>query len=232
MTLWKHAGHWSSGVAGTSTNTLLADRLTKSFGGRRVLDAVSLSCSSGETCVVLGDNGSGKSTLLRVLAGILQPDAGTVFIRGYQLTSRDIAARRLLCYIPDATENLPDLTVQEFVALVSSLRGLAAPQEVSAWRERLKLNDVWPRRLNALSFGQRKRVWTLCALIGKPWLLLLDEPSNGLDPGGSDLMRDLLEERRVTGQLNVVASNDLSFIGGLTARRLRLRNGNLAAESV
>lgn len=213
---------------------LNARDITKILRGRRVLDGVGLRCDSAEVCAVLGENGSGKSTLLRVLCGMLEPDGGEVSIRGHQLTGGGVEARRHLGYVPDGTDTWPDLSLRELSALVRSLRQLptdqAAEQELLRWRERLGLTEAWHQRLPTLSFGQRKRACTLVALLGDPWLLILDEPSNGLDPAGVALLVDLIEQRQQRGLATVLASNDLPFVEQLNAQRQRLHEGRLVVE--
>lgn len=211
---------------------LSARGVTKIFRGRRVLDAVELRVDSGEVCAVLGENGTGKSTLLRVLCGMLEPDSGQISIHGHELTGGGVEARRHLGYVPDGSETLPDLALHEFHALVRSLKQLrldaAAEREQLRWRERLGLSEAWHQRLTTLSFGQRKRACTLAALLGDPWLLILDEPSNGLDPAGSALLVELIEQRRQRGLATLLASNDRAFVEQLSARRERLHEGRLA----
>jgi ABC-type multidrug transport system ATPase subunit len=213
---------------------LRAQDITKVFRGRRVLDAVELSCDSGQVCAVLGENGTGKSTLLRVLCGMLEPDSGQIWIQGHELTGGGVEARRHLGYVPDGTDLLPDLSLREFSALVRSLKQIrpdaAAEQELLRWRERLGLAEAWQQRLTTLSFGQRKRACTLAALLGDPWLLILDEPSNGLDPAGVALMVELIEQRRHRGLATVLASNDIPFVEQLVAQRQRLHEGRLVLE--
>ncbi|MEO8181276.1 MAG: ABC transporter ATP-binding protein [Deltaproteobacteria bacterium] len=213
---------------------LSARDITKVFRGRRVLDGVELRCDSGQVCAVLGENGTGKSTLLRVLCGMLEPDRGQISIRGHQLTGGGVEARRHLGYVPDGTDTLPDLSLRELSALVRSLKQLptnrAAEQELLRWRERLGLAEAWHQRLTTLSFGQRKRACTLVALLGDPWLLILDEPSNGLDPAGVALLVDLIEQRQRQGMATVLASNDMPFVEQLSAQRQRLQEGRLVVE--
>jgi ABC-type multidrug transport system ATPase subunit len=214
---------------------LSARDITKIFRGRRVLDGIELGCNSGQVCAVLGENGSGKSTLLRVLCGMLEPDRGQVWIQGHELTGGGVAARRRLGYVPDGTDTLPDLSLHEFSALVRSLKQLPADQATELgllrWRERLGLTEAWHQRLSTLSFGQRKRACTLAALLGDPWLLVLDEPSNGLDPAGVVLLVELIEQRRLQGLATVLASNDLPFVAQLSSSRLRLHEGRLILEA-
>lgn len=212
---------------------LRASALCKTFGGRRVLDSVQLSCAPGEVCLVLGENGSGKSTLLRILCGIIEPDSGQVAIQGQELTGGGVAARRLLGYAPDAAEVSLELSVHELLRLVGSLKGQSAgtlEPALALWREQWGLGDAWHRRLSVLSFGQRKRALLLAALIGDPWLLILDEPSNGLDPGGVALVQELIASRLAQGQASVIASNDLAFIEALVATRWRLSQGRLVLD--
>ncbi|MEY2931371.1 MAG: hypothetical protein RL033_2120 [Pseudomonadota bacterium] len=213
---------------------LVARALSKTFRGRLVLDALDLTCEAGEVCVVLGENGSGKSTLLRVLCGMIEPDAGSVHIHGHPLAGGAVEARRHLSYVPDGTDALPELSLREYISLVRALRRLrmdeAAERELLDWRERLELRAPWHQRLNTLSYGQRKRAGLLAALLGDPWLLMLDEPSNGLDAEGVSLLCALCEQRRRVGRATLLASNDLPFVTRLGARLQRLSHGKLRTE--
>jgi ABC-2 type transport system ATP-binding protein len=220
---------------------LQARELTKTYRGRRVLDGLELVSAPGEVCAVLGENGAGKSTLLRVLCGMLEPERGTVSIQGHELTGGGVEARRHLGYVPDGTEALPDLSMREFIALVRSLKQLpadaAAERELVSRRQWLGLEQAWHQRLATLSFGQRKRVCMLAALLGDPWLLILDEPSNGLDPSGVMLVLELITQRRARDQLTLLATNDLPFVRQLDAALgsalhcQRLREGRLVPEA-
>jgi ABC-type multidrug transport system ATPase subunit len=220
---------------------LHARDLCQAYRGRRVLDGLELACAPGEVCAVLGENGAGKSTLLRVLCGMLEPERGTVLLQGHELTGGGVEARRHLGYAPDGTEPLPDLSLREFISLVRSLKqlsaGAAAERELASRRERLGLAQAWYQRLATLSFGQRKRACLLAALLGDPWLLILDEPSNGLDPSGVGLVLELIRERQARDQATLLATNDLPFVRQLATELgpalhcLRLRDGQLVPES-
>jgi ABC-2 type transport system ATP-binding protein len=210
---------------------LRVNAVSKAFLGRPVLDGIELGCAPGQVCAILGANGSGKSTLLRILCGMIEPDRGSVFILGEPLARGGIAARRQLGYVPDGLTSLPDLRLQEFVALVRSLKqpvsNPVAEQRWLGWRDRLGLDPVWHQRLGTLSFGQRKRACTLAALIGDPWLLLLDEPSNGLDPSGCELMLELFRQRKLAGQATVLTTHDRPFAERLEATQFGLDAGKL-----
>ena len=203
--------------------------LCKRLASRPVLRDLHIDCSGGDCVVVLGENGSGKSTLLRLLAGIFEPDSGQIQIDGNELRGGGVLARQQLGYVPDASDPLPDLTVREFLSLVAALK--QAPQPALALQSRLHVDATLDQRLGSLSFGQRKRACLLAASIGDPWLWLLDEPSNGIDPEGVALIQQLLSERQQRGQATVLASNDQPFAAALSAqcaaRVLRLCDGHL-----
>jgi ABC-type Mn2+/Zn2+ transport system ATPase subunit len=206
------------------------DQVHKRLGSRRVLDGVSATCGAGEVLVVLGENGAGKSTLLRVVAGIVEPDAGRVTIRGAALGHGNREARRQLGYVPDASQALPDLLVEELLALVRALKDLPrciTSEQERSWWNRLGLELLLGQRLSVLSFGQRKRALTAAAIAGDPWLLVLDEPSNGLDPGGANLMLELIAERRARGQATLLASNDGPFVARVAGSNHFLERGRL-----
>ena len=197
--------------------------IRKRLGARLVLDGVDLTCPPGALALVLGANGAGKSTLLRIAAGILEPDAGAVHVAGRPLTTA--SARAALGYTPDTADAFPDLSVRELLALVGALKRAAQPPD--ALRDRLGLAPVWHQRLRTLSFGQVKRTWLLAALVGDPPLLILDEPSNGLDPAGAADLADLLRERAAVGHAALIATNDAAFADRLGGARHHLTDARL-----
>jgi ABC-2 type transport system ATP-binding protein len=203
--------------------------LEKRLGGRWVIRGLQLELGAGQTAVVLGPNGSGKSTLLRLLCGMLDADGGEVRVAGHLLLDQPMRAKAALGYVPDGLEALPDLRVSEFVRLVRALRSLPAALTDAelVWKQRLGVGEVWAERLRTLSFGQRKRVALFCASCGDPALLLLDEPSNGLDPAATELIIEFLDERRRAGKSQLVASNDLELVARVGGVRYRLVDGRL-----
>jgi ABC-type multidrug transport system ATPase subunit len=211
---------------------LIVQDLHKRLGGQRVLDGVDLRCAAGEIVVVRGPNGTGKSTLLRLISGILVPDSGQIRLGALRLDrdgGTDAAARRHIGYVPDASEPLPELLVEEFLRLWATLKQLP-PEDAetgAALRERLGVGALLRRRLTALSFGQRKRVCLCGALLGDPHLLLCDEPSDGLDPDGVAAVLALLRERAGRGRAAVLTTNDLSFAQAVGGTPYFVRNGKL-----
>lgn len=202
----------------------------KHLGPQLILQGVSLSVGDSEVVVILGPNGSGKSTLLRLVAGIWEPDQGDILIDGNPLRRGQVKARRLLGYVPDSSDPLPDLLVTEFVSLVARLKD--APLPPPELVERVGVTPYLYQRLGSLSFGQRKRACLLAALIGDPVLLLLDEPSNGLDPSGVQMVIDLIRDRRAQGLATLLSTNDEQFGAALDATCLRIEQGHLVSQAL
>jgi ABC-type multidrug transport system ATPase subunit len=206
------------------TRMLKATDLFKKLGGRAVLDRLEMTCQASEVVLVIGRNGAGKSTLLRALAGLLEPDGGLVALDGQSVFAAGAVARRQIGYLPDTTDIFPELTVRELVELVEALKQVPVTEgQDEAWRARLGLEDLGNQRLRTLSLGQRKRAYAMAALVGDPWLLVMDEPTNGLDPRGCDIIVEIIAERQAAGRGTVVASNDLAFAHALrnpTIRRI------------
>jgi ABC-2 type transport system ATP-binding protein len=207
------------------------DGLHKQLGGRTILNDIALRGAPGEVLVLTGGNGSGKTTLLRIVAGIVQPSRGRVRICGCDLEQDPVRARGHLGYVPDTLDAFPELLVSELIELVTALKRCgksSPPRPDRTWRERLGVSAVWGQRLRSLSFGQGKRVALLAALIGDPALLVLDEPSNGLDPSGVDLIRNLIDERRRGGMLTLLSTNDPELEAHVGGTRYQLDAGHLA----
>jgi len=209
------------------------DDIHKHLGGRSVLDGIHLTGAPGEVIVLTGGNGSGKTTLLRIVAGIIQPSRGRVRICGCDIERDPVRARTQLGYVPDTLDAFPELLVSELIALVVALKQSArgsVPRLDPLWRERLGVASIWGQRLRSLSFGQGKRVALLAALIGDPALLVLDEPSNGLDPSGVELIRALIDERRRAGLLTLLSTNDAELEALLDGKNHHLAAGRLTSR--
>lgn len=201
----------------------------KRLGARVVLTAIDLRCGPGEVVLLLGENGAGKSTLLRIAAGIVEPDRGTVRVAGAPVTGGGAEGREALGYAPDTAEAFPELAVRELLSLVATLK--RAPPVRPELCARLELTRVMDQRMRTLSFGQVKRTYLAAAMIGSPPLLLLDEPSNGLDPAGGALVATLLREHAAAGGAALVTTNDARFLALCEGRRVRLVDGALREEA-
>src|SRR6266581_774957 len=193
--------------------TVLAlERLSKRYGARLAVDDVSFAINEREIVGLLGPNGSGKTTILRVLTGYLRPSAGTAQVGGFDIVRDGREARRRIGYVPENAPLYGHMRVAEFLAFMGRLRGLdgaALSRALDTAIERLHLGSVRDTIIERLSHGYRKRVSLAQAVLHEPLLLVLDEPTNGLDPLQVIELRQLL--RRVAESCAVlVASHVLS----------------------
>lgn len=172
-----------------------AEDLQKSFASVVAVRGISFQVSRGERVGVLGTNGAGKSTTLRMLAGTLLADRGRARIAGADVAANPLAARAALGYLPEAANGFSTLTVGEFLMFAAEAHGLDRAARNPAVRhiiETLSLAPAVQRPLGALSKGWRQRAWLAQALIHDPPVLILDEPTDGLDPNQKSALRELL----------------------------------------
>jgi ABC-2 type transport system ATP-binding protein len=211
------------------SSVIVADRLTKWYGPRLAVDHVSLEVEAGELIGLLGPNGSGKTTILRILTGYLRPSAGTARIAGLDVVSDSLRARARVGYVPEDAPLYPSMGVREFLLFMARLKGLtgrAAAGAAAAAIDRLAIGDVERVLIAKLSRGYRQRVAIAQALLGNPDLLILDEPTNGLDPRQIIEMRGYI--RALAGERTVVVtSHILSEIERVADRVAILLGGRL-----
>lgn len=198
------------------------------FGSDVILAGVSLDVGAGEVVAVRGANGAGKSTLFEIVAGVLDADAGSVRVGGRPNT--DPRARRAMGYAP-ASATLPEsLFVHEWVDLACALRGVDGAEDVDATMTRFGLEPIVDARLSALSLGQRRRLLLALASLGRPSLLLLDEPTVGLDAAGVTDVVAWLDRHRREGGAILLATHDDEFIASLGAVVRTLRSGRIVGS--
>ena len=208
---------------------LVADHLSKWYGSRLAVDDVSFEVQRGEVMGLLGPNGSGKSTILRILTGYLRPSAGTARIAGFDVIAQGLQARNRIGYVPEDVPLYTHMRVTEFLEFMGRLRGLdgaALAEAIESVCERVSLGAVRDLLIGKLSRGYRQRVAIAQALISNPELLVLDEPTNGLDPRQIIELRDLI--RVLAGNCAVlVTSHVLAEIERVAHRAAILLNGRL-----
>ena len=206
-----------------------ASEISKSFGPTRALDAVSFTVAEGEVVGLLGPNGSGKTTLLRILTGFFPPDAGRATVAGVRLADDPFEVRRRVGYLPERTPLWPEMSVLRFLSLAASVRvpeRAARAGRVEAVLRECGLDDVAERRIGHLSKGYRQRVGIAQALVGRPHVLVLDEPTAGLDPAQVLELRQLVAA--LGGRTTVVfSSHILADVASTCDRVLILHRGRL-----
>jgi ABC-2 type transport system ATP-binding protein len=208
-----------------------ASHLSKTYGSVKAVADVSFQVARGEVVGFLGPNGAGKSTTLRMLAGFLGPTSGTVRIGGHDLAADPIAARRQVGYMPETAPLYPEMRVGEYLAFRAELKGLPRPDRrpnVKSALRQVNIGDVEDVVIGHLSKGYRQRVALADALVAKPPILVLDEPTAGLDPNQirdvRDLIRELGKERAI-----LLSTHILSEIEATCSRALVISRGRLVA---
>jgi ABC-2 type transport system ATP-binding protein len=171
-----------------------AKNLSKSYGAIRAVRSVSFAVDRGEVVGFLGPNGAGKSTTMKMLTGHLRADEGAAVIAGFDVADQAVQAKQHLGYSPEGAPAYGEMTVREFLRFAADLRGLANPAEsVRQTLELCRLNEVAAQTIDTLSKGYRMRVGFAQAVIHDPEVLILDEPTDGLDPNQKHEVRQLIK---------------------------------------
>lgn len=211
------------------TDTLLDIRdASKRFGKVTALDQVSLSVAPGERVALLGHNGAGKTTLFRLILGFIRPDKGALRVADSRPGSN--AARSAVAYLPENVAFQKALTGREMVRLYARLKKSTRADADNAL-ERVGLADAADRRAGTYSKGMRQRLGLAQALVGSPRLMLLDEPTTGLDPLSRRNFYGLIDEIAAAGTAVFLSSHSLSELEAKTDRVAILRNGALVADA-
>ncbi|HZI78435.1 MAG TPA: ABC transporter ATP-binding protein [Vicinamibacterales bacterium] len=184
--------------------------LTKRYGPFTAVDDISFTVDKGEILGFLGPNGAGKTTTMRVLTGYMPPTEGTAVVAGYSLLDKPIEAKRRTGYLPETPPLYPDMTVREYLDFCARIKGVARGERkarVGAAMERTRIADMAERHCSKLSKGYRQRVGLAQALLANPEVLILDEPTAGLDPKQINETRQLIKDLR--GDHTVVLSTHI-----------------------
>lgn len=207
------------------TNTIAASGLDKSFGTTRALDGLDLEVSPGEVHGFLGPNGAGKSTTIRILLGLLRADAGSVELLGHDPWRDAVSLHRRLAYVPGDVELWPNLTGGEAIDLLARLRGGLDVQRRAELVERFDLDPT--KKGRAYSKGNRQKVALVAALASDAELLLLDEPTAGLDPLMEAVFQDVVARVRQEGRTVLLSSHILAQVEKLADRVSIIRQGRV-----
>ncbi len=206
--------------------------LTKKYGHRLAVEDVSFAVADGGICGLLGPNGAGKSTIMNILTGYLSATSGQVTVAEHPLPEEADAAKKCVGYLPEQPPLYPEMTVQEYLDFAAELKGVKKAErkeQVCSAARRTGLEKVLPRLIRSLSKGYRQRVGIAQALLGSPKLIILDEPTVGLDPAQVIEIRKLIRE---LGQAHTVilSSHILSEVQAVCQQVLILSKGRLAAS--
>ena len=205
--------------------------LTKRYGSRLAVDDVSFTVEDGVIYGLLGPNGAGKSTIMNILTGYLAATEGQVTVAGHPLPEEADAAKACVGYLPEQPPLYPEMTVAEYLDFAAELKGVKKadrPAQVQSAARRTGLEDVLPRLIRSLSKGYRQRVGVAQALLGSPKLIILDEPTVGLDPAQVIELRRLIRELGRTHTV-ILSSHILSEVQAVCSQVLILSKGHLVA---
>ena len=207
-----------------------ADRLTRRYGDFTAVDDVSFRIEPGEIVGLLGHNGAGKTTIMRMLTGALEPSSGVVRVDGTVLESAPGTVQRQLGYLPESVPLYPELAVVDYLAYVAQLRQLQdARAAVARAVEATDLGDKAMDTIGTLSRGYKQRVGVAQAILHEPLFLILDEPTNGLDPGQTQHMRQLVRDLAASATV-ILSTHIMQEVGAVCDRVLILRDGRLALD--
>ncbi len=207
--------------------------LTRRYGKNLAVDGVSFTIGSGEIVGLLGHNGAGKTTIMRMLSGYLEPSGGSIDIDGAALATNAHQIQQQLGYLPENLPVYPDMMVADYLEYAATLKGVASTDRYQQMREAISATALEERALdpiNTLSRGLRQRVGVAQALLGRPRMLILDEPGNGLDPEQTEHMRTLI--RKLARRATVILSTHImQEVDAICDRVLMLRQGKLVLDA-
>ena len=210
-----------------------ANNLKKSFGDFVAVDNIDLSVNRGEVVGFLGPNGAGKSTTMKMLTGFLEPDSGDIFINNIDLKSHPLDAKQFIGYLPEGAPSYSDMEVSEFLSFVGKMRGINNKKILNSrlddMANQINLKDVWDRPIETLSKGFKRRVGIAQALIHDPDILILDEPTDGLDPNQKHEMRNLIKTISKNKAI-VISTHILEEVEAVCSRAVIIANGKLLAN--
>ena len=204
--------------------------LSRHYGAIRAVHAVSFSVDRGEVVGFLGPNGAGKSTTMKMLTGHLRADQGAAVLAGFDVADQAVQAKQHLGYSPEGAPAYGEMTVREFLRFAADLRGLADPAEsVRKTLDLCRLNEVAAQTIDTLSKGYRMRVGFAQAVIHDPEVLILDEPTDGLDPNQKFEVRRILKEMAARKAV-IVSTHILEEVGELCTRVIVIAKGEVRCD--
>jgi ABC-2 type transport system ATP-binding protein len=208
------------------------ENLVKTFGSKRAVDGVSFSVERGEVLGFLGPNGAGKSTTMRMVTGFMPPTSGRVTIGGHDVAESPLEAKRLIGYLPENAASYPDMTVKGFLEFAAELRGMKGAKKKAAVQRVVELCFLQPvlrQSIDTLSKGYKHRTCLAQALIHDPDVLIMDEPTDGLDPNQKHQVRNLIRELGKSKAI-VFSTHILEEVDAACTRAIIIDRGRIVAN--
>ncbi len=208
------------------------ENLVRQFGAFTAVDNLSFSVAPGEVLGFLGPNGAGKSTTMKMLTGFLRPTSGSVRVFGTDMWQQPLPAKAMIGYLPEGAPSYGEMTVAgflEFIAAVRGFRGQQKKQAVAAAAEKAAVRDVMHQTIDTLSKGYRRRVGLAQAILHDPRVLILDEPTDGLDPNQKFHVRELIRNLS-QDKLVIVSTHILEEVSAVCTRAIIIAKGKLLVD--
>lgn len=203
------------------------------YGEKEALRGISFTARAGEITGYLGPNGAGKSTTMKVLAGLLRPTSGQVFVGGHDISHDPLSSKRILGYVPESADLYQSLTPNEYFSLLAELYELERAAASSRIRELLHAFELTPsadKQIQALSKGMRQKVLLIGAVLHDPQVMLFDEPLNGLDVQGAHTLRTMMEQMVAQRKTVLYCSHILDVVERVCSRVIVLSAGQIVAD--
>ncbi|MEN8219022.1 MAG: ABC transporter ATP-binding protein [Pseudomonadota bacterium] len=206
--------------------------LRKQFGSLTAVDDISFQVSQGEVLGFLGPNGAGKSTTMKMITGFLNPTAGTVTVDGHEIVQHPLEVKQRIGYLPEGAPGYPDMTPANFLDFVAQVRGLRGKEKKRRIDETIttvNLENVLHQSIDTLSKGFKRRVGLAQAILHDPEVLILDEPTDGLDPNQKHEVRSLIQ-KMAKEKVIILSTHILEEVHAVCSRAIVIANGKIVAD--
>jgi ABC-2 type transport system ATP-binding protein len=203
------------------------DNLVKHYGPIKAVNGVSFQVQKGEVLGFLGPNGAGKSTTMKMITCFLTPTSGTARVKGFDITQNPVAVRQQLGYLPESAPLYDEMTVESFLAFIANVRGFTgadARRQIDRVYETCQIHKVAKQSIHTLSKGYRQRVCFAQALLHDPEILILDEPTDGLDPNQKQAVRDLIASMK-HNKVIILSTHILEEVDAICSRAIIISEG-------
>ena len=206
--------------------------LGKTYGALVAVDNLSFQVAEGEVLGFLGPNGAGKSTTMKMLTGFLAPSSGSVSICGFDMQTQALQAKKMIGYLPEGAPCYGDMTVKNFLQFIARLRQIPAAQQqaaIAAAIEKIDLGSVLNQDIDTLSKGFKRRVGLAQAILHDPKVLILDEPTDGLDPNQKHQVRQLIQNL-AKDKIVIISTHILEEVSAVCTRAIIINRGKLVVD--
>jgi len=211
---------------------IVLEQLSKYFGAFTAVDSIDLTVPKGQVLGLLGPNGAGKSTTMKMIAGFLEPSSGRAEIAGFDVSQSPVEVKRRLGYMPEGAPSYGDMTPGSFLNFIAEIRrfsGSEKKRRIDETVEKVRLSEVFHQQIDTLSKGYKRRVGLAQAIIHNPEVLVLDEPTDGLDPNQKHHVRGLIEEMAKDKAI-IISTHILEEVEAVCTRAVIINQGKLLVD--